>query len=85
MCQPCCERTYAKYQTSPGAVNMETIRELFGLSAIVEVREDRESDMAKWIYSREQRWPQQSFLLIDGKESDLCTCMCHTHGVDVIH
>lgn len=85
MVQPCCERTYQKYQTAPHEPNMVTVREMFGADTEHLLKTETGTEWADFIFKRHGHYPRESFLLIGGKETALCTCDCHTYNSNMMH
>jgi hypothetical protein len=84
MVQACCD-SVGKYISEEGVLDTEKVRERFGLDAVIEVREDKESELAKWIFTREARYPSETFVIVGEVESKLCVCPCHRVGLMVMH
>lgn len=84
MVMPCCGHS-GKYIDKEGVLDKDKIKELYGTDAVIEVREDTTSDMAKFIKAREGRYPSHTYVLSGGGEKRLCTCPCHRVGMTVMH
>lgn len=84
MVMPCCNRS-GKYIDKDGVVDKDKVQELYGVDAVIEVREDTTSDLAKYIKSREDRYPSSTYVIVGPVETILCTCPCHQEGMMVMH
>lgn len=84
MVMPCCN-THGKYISKDGVVDKDEILERYGADAVIEVREDTTSDLAKYIKDREGRYPSSTYVNVGGVETLLCTCPCHRVGMMVMH
>jgi hypothetical protein len=85
MVQPCCDNTYVKYQSAPHVVDLPKVRALHGETATVETRTEKDTDWAEWIFKRHGHYPRDTWVFVNGTESRLCTCECHTHGSNIMH
>lgn len=84
MVMTCCNNTYVKYQHAEHDFDMNRISEVFG-DGEVTTEHDSESDWSKTIFSITGTFPRNSFILMSGKREKLCSCDCHTIGINVMH
>lgn len=85
MVQPCCDNTYAKYQTEPHVVQPERFKKLFGVDAETETVEEKGTEWATFIFSQHGRYPRETFVIRGSQRARLCTCECHVIGTNVCH
>lgn len=69
MVMPCCSMCYQKYLNADGALNKEGLDAIYGKNAY-KIIEDTES----------KKVIQKGFQKIK-----LCSCICHTVGMNVMH
>jgi hypothetical protein len=84
MVMPCCNHS-GKYIDKDGVVDRNKVQELYGVGAVIEVREDTTSELAEFIKSREGRYPSSTYVIVGQVETTLCTCPCHREGLMVMH
>lgn len=85
MCQPCCDRTYKQYINEDDTIPSEFIQQNYGEKAVLVAVEDNTSELGKWIYSREQRYPIYHHVEVDGAKKKICMCACHKVGSNMMH
>lgn len=85
MCQPCCDNTYQKYITEDGTVAETFLQQNYGDNAKVVAVEDTTSELGKWIYSREQRYPIYHHVEVGTAKRKICMCDCHKVGSNLMH
>lgn len=73
------------YIDSNGSISKDFITKHFGENAEV-VTKERTDDGALYIQSKTGNLPVDTFVIHDGKETELCTCACHgPDGLSIIH
>lgn len=84
MVMPCCDRTYAKYMKD-GNVDKEFVESEFGEAAKVEWRETTDTSSLELAKHFGHHVPKHCFVMVNGAEQKLCTCVCHEHSTNVMH